>query len=63
VGGWTSQFKKERSSMRGCHLEMSQLISFVDVFWAHGCRHRRTTTVSDLAGIKPSMKTFLVPQL
>lgn len=30
----------------------------------HGThRQRRTTTVSLLAGMKPSMKTFLLPQL
>jgi hypothetical protein len=30
---------------------------------AHGCRQSKTTTVSDFAGMKPSKKTFFVPQL
>lgn len=58
------------------HCEVSQLISLALVNAAHGCleysadylgqcayRHSKTTTVSLLAGMKPSMKTFLLPQL
>lgn len=63
--------------MMADHWDVSQLISREFVSAAHGClpsanvsgqycsthRQRRTTTVSLFAGMKPSMKTFLLPQL
>jgi hypothetical protein len=38
-------------------------MSLAELPAAQGCRQRRTTTVSDFAGMNPSMKTFLLPQL
>ena len=40
-----------------------QFISFSALWLAHGCRQSKTTTLSALAGIKPSKNTFRHPQL
>lgn len=63
VGGLTNQDKNALSSIIADHCEMSQAMSLFPVIAAHGCRQRRTTTVSLFAGMKPSVKTFFAPQL
>ncbi|RNA40826.1 hypothetical protein BpHYR1_006775 [Brachionus plicatilis] len=47
----TSHDKNERSSINGFHSVGSQFKSLREVWVAHGCRHSRTTTESDLAGM------------
>ena len=46
---------------RGRGGAVNKIIKYVYSSRAH--RQRRTTTVSDLAGMKPSINTFLLPQL
>eukprot|EP00160_Parvularia_atlantis_P017320 Unigene590_Nuclearia_a/m.1895 Unigene590_Nuclearia_a/g.1895 ORF Unigene590_Nuclearia_a/g.1895 Unigene590_Nuclearia_a/m.1895 type:complete len:328 (-) Unigene590_Nuclearia_a:10-993(-) len=62
LGSFTSHDRNARLSIRGVHWFTSQLMSRLPGVLAHGTRHSRTTTDSDLAGMKPSRNTFLLPQ-
>jgi hypothetical protein len=59
----TSHDKKHLSSIRGHHWLRSQFISFNALTFKQGSLHRRTTTFSAFAEIKPRRNTFRQPQL
>lgn len=63
-GTFTSHGRKARSSMSGSHWDRSQsALPFSDGRFRHGSRHSSTTTLSALAGMKPSRNALREPQL
>lgn len=60
-GIFTSQDRKHRSWIKGCHWELSQLISFRLLWLAHGCLNTQTHTHGNTLFENSLLSTDRVP--